>query len=225
MLASAMLARKSLALAGLLFCSAAAQGNDPRTSQPEALSLELDAGGAGSSWSVAVNKGPPEFRVLRSDGEEILEMKSARSSFGFQRKLKVDLARYPVISWRWRADVLPEGGDFRSARTDDQAASLYVAFSASRAIGYVWDSSAPAGSTGDCVLSPPFMKVKIMVLRSGPDEAGRWALERRDLRSDYRLLFGEEMPESKEVGLRIWINSQHTGTKAASAFADVSFTR
>jgi hypothetical protein len=149
-------------------------------------------------------------------------MRSSRSSCGLQRKVKVDLGARRFLSWRWRAEVLPEGGDFRSDRANDQAAQLYVAFSPTRAIGYIWDTSAPEGTVGD-MPALPFMKVKAIVLRSGAKDLGTWALERRDLRADYERLFGEPMPEARELGLRLWINSQHTGSEAASAFADMRF--
>jgi hypothetical protein len=221
----ALIASCLAAFAFAFACVAEARGADALSAATQELRLGLDYGGKGDSWAVAVNKGRPDIRVVLEGGAETLQMRSSRSSFGLQRKAKVDLGRYPVLSWRWKVDELPEGGDYRYPRTADQAAQLYVAFSSSRAIGYVWDSSAPAGSTGDCALPPPFMKVRIMVLRSGPGDAGRWALERRDLRLDYESLFGEKMPESKEIGLRIWINSQHTGSSAASAFADLAFGR
>jgi hypothetical protein len=192
---------------------------------PGGASDTLSVGFAGSAWSMSVNKGQPDFRVLDAEGVEVLELRSAKSSFGFQRKVRVELSSHPVLSWKWRADLLPAGGDYRRAETCDQAAQLYVAFSPTRVLGYVWDTSAPAGTVSDCALPPPFMKVKVMALRSGPGEGGRWALERRDLRRDYEAAFGEAMPEAREVGLRIWINSQHTGSAAASAFADLAFGR
>jgi hypothetical protein len=189
----------------------------------DGASDSLRVGLAGPAWSVSVNKGRPDYRLLGEAGGEVLELRSSKSSFGFQRKVRVELSSHPVLSWRWRADLLPAGGDYRRAETCDQAAQLYVAFSPTRALGYVWDSSAPAGTVSDCALPPPFMKVRVMALRSGPGEGGAWALERRDLRRDYEAAFGETMPEAREVGLRIWINSQHTGTAAASAFADLAF--
>jgi hypothetical protein len=192
-------------------------------SESAGLSLGLDAGGSGGAWSLAVNKGPSDLRLVREEGTEILEMRSARASFGLQRKVELDLGRYHVISWRWRADVLPEGGDFRSVRTNDQAAQVYVAFSPIRAIGYIWDSSAPEGTVGDSQSVPPFMKVKVIVLRSGNRGLGTWALERRDLRADYERLFGETMPIVPKLGLRLWVNSQHTASEAACAFSDLRF--
>ncbi len=69
---------------------------------------------------------------------------------------------------------------------------------------------------------PPFVSVKVIVLRSGPAEAGRWIAEERDLAADYRRLFGEE-PPPKAMGIRLHINSQHTGGEAACAFAELAY--
>jgi hypothetical protein len=186
------------------------------------LRVRLDAGGKEDDWSLVVNKGRPDLRLAKDGGTEVLEMRSSGASFGLQRKVAVDLSLRPFIAWRWRADVLPEGGDFRSLRTNDQAAQFYVAFSFKRAIGYIWDSNAPQGAVG---INPsvPFMKVGIIVLRSGSGEAGSWALERRDLLADYELLFGEKPPVTRSLGLRLWINSQHTRSEAAGSFADLRF--
>jgi len=167
--------------------------------------------------------GVPEFRIESGPSFASLEMRSAKSSFGLQRDLSVDLRAYPRLTWKWRADLLPSGGDFRSASKDDQAAQLYIAFSRTRVIGYVWDSTAPAQTQGDAQGIPPFARVKVLVLRSGTAESGRWLTEERDLVADYRRLFGEEPPSSKAVGMRLYINSQHTGSDASCAFADIVF--
>jgi hypothetical protein len=69
----------------------------------------------------------------------------------------------------------------------------------------------------------PFMHVKVVVVRSGPAGAGKWMTETRNVYEDYRKLFGEEPPPIK--GMRLQINSQHTGTAAESYFADVAFQK
>ena len=38
---------------------------------------------------------------------------------------KVDLNKYPVMRWKWRAITLPKGADGRDPRKDDQAMVLY----------------------------------------------------------------------------------------------------
>jgi hypothetical protein len=177
------------------------------------------------AWATVVNAGSPRISWMRDGGAGVLTLCCCKASFGVQRKVSVDLRAYPVLTWRWRADVLPALGDGRIAKSDDEAAQVYVAFSPSRAIGYIWDSRAPAGLAFDSPLQLPFMRLRIFVLRSGTGEQGRWIDERRDLREDYERAFGESLPKVEAVGIRLWINSQHTGGEAASAFSGLAFER
>jgi hypothetical protein len=192
-------------------------------SAQETLALGLDPASADRAWAASVNVGPPDWRYRVEGGTGILELRSARTSFGFQRRVEVELSRYPFLAWTWKALTLPTGGDCRSAKTDDQAVQVYVAFSPTRAIGYVWDSTAPPGTVCDSPILPPLMKVKMLVLRSGAKEAGTWLSERRNLAEDYARLFGEPMPALKSVGIRLWVNSQHTGSSAAGAYSRLAF--
>ncbi len=52
---------------------------------------------------------------------------------------------------------------------------------------------------------------------------GSWITETRNVYDDYWKLSGEEPGEI--AGVRIQINSQHTGTAAESCFADVVFKK
>jgi hypothetical protein len=180
----------------------------------------LDAAGVPEGWKLVRNTGRPDLRVRRDGAIAALEMHCAKASFGLQRELPVNPSASPFLSWKWKVDELPEGGDFRSGRTDDQAAQLYVAFSRTRVIAYIWDTTAPAGTVGDAI-GIPFVKVKVFVLRSGKAEAGHWLHEERNLLEDYRSAFGEEVPDARNIGIRLQINSQHTGTEADSSFADI----
>lgn len=183
----------------------------------------LGPGGVPEGWQLVRHAGIPRLRAARDGAIPAIEMSCARASFGLRRKLAVDIGAYPRLSWKWRVDKLPMGGDFRSARADDQAAQLYVAFPGMRAIGYLWETESPEGTSGDAIGIPPFARVKVIVLRSGKADTGRWMTEERDLNADYRRLFGEAPPGLKAIGMQIYINSQHTGTDAACAFADIAF--
>lgn len=181
-------------------------------------------GGAPAGWQLARHAGTPELCIAPGpDGEPALSMRSDRASFGVQRALAVDLKAYPVLRWKWRVDELPRGGDFRSGGTDDQAAQLYVAFPRMRVIAYFWEAEPPEGTIGDLLGIPPFAKVRVIVLRSGPKEAGRWVGESRDLQADYRTVFGEELRDERALGIRIWTNSQHTLSCSDCSFSKISF--
>jgi hypothetical protein len=67
----------------------------------------------------------------------------------------------------------------------------------------------------------PFVHVFAVVCRSGEAEANQWIAESRNVVSDYERAYGKPAPRVR--GLRLQINSQHTGTTAESYFGEVAF--
>lgn len=186
------------------------------------FSSGVDAKGIPQGWHLKEKSGDAVFRIVKDSELNALWMRSENTSFSVQKEVRVDLAQYPILTWKWKVTGLPKGGDFRKSKTDDQAAQLFLAFSKTRAIGYIWDTSAPQGAIGNAA-SPPLMKIRAVVVRSGPADIGKWITESRNIYEDYKKIFNEEPPPVK--GVRLQINSQHTGTSAESYFADVVFKR
>jgi hypothetical protein len=178
--------------------------------------------GIPEGWELKERSGMADFAVIKDGDISALRLRSQDTSFSFQKSVDVTPQHYPVLSWKWKVTKLPEGGDFRSRKTDDQAAQLFVAFSNSKVIAYIWDTTAPQGLIDDA-WAPPFMTIKAIVVRSGFGEAGKWISETRNAYEDYKRLFGDEPP--RIAGIRIQINSQHTDTSGESFFADVVFKR
>jgi hypothetical protein len=183
------------------------------------------SGAAGQSglpagWQLKERSGKADLAFLRNEGIAAARLRSVNTSFSLQKKVQVDLKRHPVLTWKWKVTKLPAGGDYRNSGSDDQAAQLFLAFSKTRGIVYLWDTSAPAGSTGDAA-APFFMSIKAMVVRSGAGDSGKWITESRNVYEDYRKLFQEE--PGPVAGIRLQVNSQHTRTSAESFFADVAF--
>ena len=178
--------------------------------------------GMPSGWELKVKSGKADFEVNRDGEIPALHLKSANSSFSVQGEVKVDVKQYPVLTWKWKVVKLPQGGDFRKSKTDDQAAQLFIAFSRTKAVVYIWDTAAPQGLM-ESTSPVPFMTVKVVVVRSGPAELGKWITETRNVYEDYKKLYGEEPPVAS--GVRLQINSQHTETSAESWFADVEFRK
>jgi hypothetical protein len=180
------------------------------------------AKGIPPGWELKVKSGKAAYDVKRDGDIAALHLKSANSSFSMQGEVNVDVKRYPALSWKWKVTQLPKDGDFRKSRTDDQAAQLFLVFTKAKAIVYIWDTTAPQGLM-ESTSPVPFMTVKIVVVRSGPAELGKWITETRNVYEDYKKFFGEDPPVIK--GMRLQINSQHTGTTAESWFADVVFKK
>jgi hypothetical protein len=143
-----------------------------------------------------------------------------RSSFALEHAVDVDPYQLPFLTWKWKVAQLPAGGDFRHAGTDDQAAQVLVAFSDKRILTYIWDTSAPKG-TMQSASNIPLVHIFAVVCESGAGDANRWILESRNLAADYAHAYGKTAPRVK--GLRLQINSQHTGTVAESYFGEVAF--
>lgn len=186
------------------------------------FSSGTDAAGVPRGWEVKEKSGTADFSIVNDGGIWALRLRSDKTSFSIQRPVTVDLRRHPLLTWKWKVTKLPLGGDFRHSKTDDQAAQLFLAFTKTRAIVYIWDTSAPQGLMQDAP-APFFMTIKAVVVRSGTTETGRWLTETRNVRQDYRNLFGEEPPAVS--GIRLQINSQHTGASAESYFSDVLFRK
>jgi hypothetical protein len=198
--------------------------------QPPRISLavdgKVDRTGVPAGWALEVFHNTPHIKIERlQDGRFGIRLVSEASSFGLHKSVDVDLAEFPVLSWRWKVDRLPPDGDIREARKDDQAAQLYVVFPTflgfrSPTIGYLWDSNAPVGTVADghSKVTP----IKVIVLQSGKQRLGEWIRERRNVAEDYRRLFNTaSVPKVGRVV--IWTNTQHTKSSADATFADLEF--
>lgn len=179
------------------------------------FSSDVNRAAVPEGWQLKERTGKADFAVIRDGDICALRLRSQDTSFSFQKRVNVNPRRYPVLSWKWKVTKLPDGGDFRSSKTDDQAAQLFIAFSNGNVIVYIWDTTAPQGLIDDA-WSPPFVTIKGVVLRSGPAQTGEWITEIRNTYEDYKKLFGREPP--RVAGVRIQINSQHTETLGESFF-------
>ena len=194
-----------------------------RTSQLALIVLNTAGWGTGSlpvNWQVKVNHGRPEFGTCQDDGAPCLHLRSVRASFALERGVDVDATQLPYLAWRWKVTQLPVGGDFRQPAADDQAAQLLVAFADRRVITYIWDSTAPKGAA-QSTSAIPLVHIFAVVCESGAADTNRWIAETKNVAADYQRAFGKPAPHVK--GVRIQINSQHTGTVAESYFGEVAF--
>jgi hypothetical protein len=167
-----------------------------------------------------------DLTVVADGGSRVLHLRSAGDSSNISKEVKgrVDLAETPVLEWRWKVTALPQGADSRRKETDDQAAQIYVTWPRfpeavrSRIIGYVWDTTAPAGAT---IKSQKTGTVTYVVLRSGAADLGKWLTEHRDVREDFRRIYGEE-PDGPAV-VSIGIDSDDVKGTAESYVGTIVF--
>ena len=184
----------------------------------------LEKNSLSASWKLSIRAGTADAGIVPESNGQILHIKCREASFSLERRLQVDTADYPYISWTWKAVRLPLLGDVRKKGYNDQALQLLVAFENRRVLSYVWDSNAPEGAVVDESIGWPVnLAIKVIVVKSGPSGTGKWITLKRNIREDYREFFNGPPPGVQ--GLRIQSNTQYTGDTAEGFVRDIVFSR
>lgn len=133
-----------------------------------------------------------------------------------------DTSTHSRLAWDWRAVRLPEGSREDRDRLNDSGAGIYIVFSIDgtfikrpRVIKYVYSASLPVGT----VLT--YGKLKVIVASSANEGSGSWQHVERDVVRDYRKVFGEDPPR-RPLRLRLWSDSDNTGTVAVADFDNIT---
>ncbi len=188
------------------------------------FSQGIDEKGVPLDWELKEKEGSPILRLEKEGDAHVLHLISENTSFGLAKKIDVDIKEYPYLNFRWKVKELPQNGDFRKKETDDQAAQIYVVFGkfklTAKIVGYLWETTVPKLTTG---VSPAWKKTRLIVLESGPEKTGKWVSEKRNIYADYKTLFSKKPPKANL--LSIYINSQHTESRAESYFGEIYFSK
>lgn len=186
---------------------------------------------------------PTRYRLRLWDGVHAVEAHAVNSMALLARPVDVDLGRTPVLCWRWRVDAPLKNADMTSKAGDDYAARVYLSFAVppdslglgtrmalalarslrgnavpDAAINYIWDNRHPVGTWQPNAYTD---RARMLVLRSGAADAGRWAEERRDVGADFLKAFGHA--PARLTGLAIAADTDNTGEEARAGFADFRF--
>jgi len=187
------------------------------------------------------NESSTRYDLVRRDSTVVVRARSENGASGLMTRQRVDLARYPILEWRWKVDDLPTRADVTKDTTDDAAARIYVTFdyqdlgvldrlklmvlrrvalpeAPSRALNYLW---ATDNERGTSLVSPYTDQIRMIPVRSGTTRVGDWVRERRNVRADYRAVFGEDPPAVN--GIAIMTDADNTGGTARALYGDIVF--
>lgn len=187
------------------------------------LLIEDFQNGLRPAWKEKVFKGHTKYEVLTDETGNVLKAQSRNAASALILEKKIDLQEYPVLSWRWKVANVLAKGDARSKAGDDYAARVYVVFPhwffpKTRTINYIWANKLPQGA----VVPNPFTANAMMVaVQSGEEQAGEWVIENRNVRDDYRTIFGAEPPLAGAIA--IMTDTDNTGGSAVAWYDDISF--
>jgi len=168
-------------------------------------------------------KGKPEY-LIEVEGENHFlrgaPPKGAEGKIIYKRQV-IDLKKTPLLHWKWRALVLPEGGDEGGKGKNDSAAGVYVYLQKGplrRILKYCWSSS----HTGKEWITAPnpswFWKTRMKVLRTGPP-LGQWVEETVDLAKDFKEAFGDDAIDRAE-GIGVLSDGDQTKSLSSADYDD-----
>ena len=183
------------------------------------------------------------FALVDDGGRQVLRCCPDKSASSYAAVVSVDLARTPVLRWRWKVSRALDGSDITRKGGDDFAARLYVLFDlpldklsltdrlkiqAARvlsggdvpaaALCYVWGMAQPVGFTGWNAYTD---RLRMIVVESGARHAGVWRSESRDVSQDFRAAFNLDVPPV--AGVAVGADTDNTGDSVEARFADLSF--
>lgn len=205
-----------------------------------------DAGAIPPPWQIEhLNKefAPTRYGLRVWDGVPAVEAHAVKSMALLARPVDIDLAKTPILCWRWRVDAPLKTADMATKAGDDYAARVYLSFEVppetlgvgtrlalklaralrgnqvpDAAVNYVWDNKYPLGTGRANAYTD---RARMLVLRTGGADAGRWVEERRDVTADFVQAFGHA--PRRLTGLALATDTDNTGEEAHAGFADFAF--
>jgi hypothetical protein len=191
----------------------------------------------------APNAVDTRYALSWDGGTVVLKADAIHSMSGLIYPVRVKLAQFPLLRWRWKIAAPVQRADMTQKTGDDYAARIYVMFDypedklpfavrmklrfASRVFGqklptaalnYVWDNRAAIGTLQANVYTE---RARMLVLQSGASKAGLWVEETRDLAADFRRAFGEDAPDV--VAIALATDTDNTGEVASAWYGDIQF--
>jgi len=157
---------------------------------------------------------------------KVLRASTQGQASGLFKEIVIDLNETPFLNWSWQVNTLFKGNDERSKEGDDYPARIYVLVSGgvffwnTKAINYVWSSNQPVGSEWPNAYTG---NAQMLAVRSGDKKIGQWVSDRRNIREDFKRLFGDDVTQIDAVA--VMIDGDNTGQSAISYFGDIFFSK
>jgi hypothetical protein len=178
-----------------------------------------------SSWSSRdeANAGKV-YSVQREDRNQFLHADARATSIQIAYEKKWPLKEFPILRWKWRARIFPEGTDERRKSGNDSVLGIYVVLGGwpiSRTLKYIWSDTLPLGFSFN---SPYSSRTKIIVQVSGRSPTNAWVAEERNVFEDYRKLFDDSDTSPTARGIALLTDSDDTGTRAVGDYDNICVT-
>lgn len=176
-------------------------------------------------WESESFSGETRYTIDQQEGRKVLRADANASASGLVKKAEIDLNATPYLHWDWKVDASLPGLNERSKPGDDYAARVYVVVSGgaffwkTRTLVYVWSGSEPVGTSWKNAYTG---NARHIALRSGNADAGDWVSEKRNVRVDFKNVFGDDIEKLDAVA--IMTDTDNSGLSATAWYGDITFS-
>lgn len=134
------------------------------------------------------------YNIREEAGMAFLSAKEANQRV-YTKQFSWDPKKYPVLSWRWRARVVPENAEFIAAVYPSLDVDfMFIPVNTK----YLWSTHLPVGT----VKEGGMFSSTEMVIRSGAEPLGEWVEERINVYEDFLKIHNHE-PAEKAWGISL----------------------
>lgn len=183
-----------------------------------------------NSWHPNQTSTKTSYKIQEDSTGTFLSVASAKDDNFLIKEINVDIAKYPYLNWRWRAKVLPKGGNELNKSTCDIAASIYIILRASKwrpqSIKYTWSTSLDVGTQGSSPFAIWPSRSDFIVVESGYDKLGQWVNHKINVLEAYKSLYHKTTVDSKLIkALALMTDSDNTESSSAADYDDIYFSK
>ncbi|MDA3917785.1 MAG: DUF3047 domain-containing protein [Deltaproteobacteria bacterium] len=168
------------------------------------------------------------YSLIKVGKNTVLRAVSQNSASGLIKKIRVDIKEYPFLNWSWRIENQLAGTfDEKQKHGDDYAARIYIvvsggiAFWNTIALNYVWSKNAIKGETWPSAFATE--NSMMVSLRSSEAPVSKWHWEKRNIRKDFKKLFGREIQFTDAVVLMS--DTDNTHKEVTAYYGDIYFSK
>ena len=195
------------------------------TLQAEEIKIGQFSTGELTGWQEKSFAGHTQYQIVALPQGNALQAKSNGTASGLFKEVTIDLTKTPWLNWSWRIDNTVSGNNERNKKEDDYPARVYVVVSGgiffwkTLALNYVWSNQQAINTQWD---NPYTSNAKMVAVRSGAAETGKWVTQKQNVLEDLQKAFGKEITTIHAIA--VMTDSDNTNTSTAALYGNIFFS-
>lgn len=180
-----------------------------------------------NGWEVKSFKNETRYELVVLDGIKVLKADSRDSASGLVKEVKINIKKYPYLTWRWKISNRLGPMNEKQKSGDDYSARIYVIVSGglffwqTKALNYVWSSSLAKDTSWPNAFAGS--SAQMYSVRSADDQLDTWYEEKRNVYLDLQKMFGTEIEHISAIALMT--DTDNNSGNAVAYYGDISFSQ